>query len=98
MNRTLNNGASFPGLYGMWVNDMGLALVSSDIGAFQIGGSPTSIPIMPSSPFPFSRLAGYGAVNSLFVYHQINASTFMEETWDNSMGGWVSNKLVVGTV
>lgn len=75
--------------YGFWV-DQGKLTGFSDLGF-------GSLPIMPGSPFPFSRLAGMSPANStsLFVYHQLDASTFIEDEWDASVGGWVPRHITI---
>lgn len=76
------------GDYGFWVN--GSVLISFTAHRETRPGS-------PKSPFPFTRLAGTRKDNdtSLFIYHQLNASTFAEEQWDITEGGWISNTFTV---
>ena len=78
-------------VYAFWVNDTGLTL-STDM--FK------TLPSLPHSSFPFKRLAGTSLVNgtSFFIYHQLNSSTFAEDQWDNSLGGWVSNSFEISMV
>ena len=75
--------------HGFWVNKGKLTALS--------GTTLTPLSSMPDSQFPFSRLAGISPANStrLLVYHQLNASTFVEDEWDSSVGGWVSRHLTI---
>lgn len=73
---------------GFWVKNQTLTPLSGDF----YSKSPS-----PQSLFPFSRLASIVPVNSsdFFIYHQLNASSFGEERWDDSFGGWVSNSFEI---
>ena len=75
--------------YGFWVNDKRLVPLASDLF--------DSLPVLPESPFPFTRLAGLSPSNgsSFFIYHQLNASSFAEDQWDSSVGGWVSSSFTI---
>ncbi|KAL8786987.1 MAG: hypothetical protein Q9195_007965 [Heterodermia aff. obscurata] len=81
--------------YGFWVN--GTTLV-------QLGDRGNSnfftVPSLPRSPFPFARMAGLSDTNSssMFIYHQLNASAFVEELWDGSEGVWTSNTITISMV
>lgn len=57
------------------------------------------IPSTPSTPYPFGRLAGFSSAvgANFFIYHQLNASTFAEDQWDDTVGGWVSNLFSIAT-
>ena len=61
----------------------------------------TTLPILPESPFPFTRLAGYGLDGtdgtdvSLFIYHQLNASAFEELQWLGLADGWNSTLITI---
>ena len=52
---------------------------------------------LPQSLFPFSRLASIVPANSsdFFIYHQLNASNFGEERWDDSLNGWTSTSFEI---
>ena len=75
--------------YGFWVNQGKLTSLS--------GSAFHSLLSSPSSPFPFSRLAGMSPANStsFLVYHQLNASTFTEEEWDDNVGGWTPRHIAI---
>ena len=78
--------------YGFCVKDKRLALLGTDY-MFK------TIPSMPSTPYPFARLARLTPAigTNFFIYHQLNASTFAEDQWDDTVGGWVSNLFSIAT-
>ncbi|KAL8792900.1 MAG: hypothetical protein Q9195_004477 [Heterodermia aff. obscurata] len=67
-------------LFGFWVNGTSLAAYTTK----NIGLS-----TMPTSPFPFSRLAGTTVGNSsdVYLYHQINGTSMAEDVY-NTDGGF----------
>ena len=75
--------------FGFWVKNQKLIPLSSN--RF------TTVPSLPQSPFPFSRLASMVPTNGshFFIYHQLNVSSFAEDRWDDSLGGWVSNSFEI---
>lgn len=77
-------------LYGFWVKGSTL-MPFTDISTIF-----SSLPTLPMSSFPFTRLAGLSDANSstVFIYHQLNASTFAEDQWD-STSGWISNAITI---
>lgn len=52
---------------------------------------PAFIPVPPNNTFPFTRLAAATSSDqsTTSVYHQINGTTFAEETYDSSVNGWL---------
>ena len=82
-------GSGAPRAFGFWVKNQALTALLSDPFS--------SVPTSPQSPFPFSRLAGMIPVNGsdFFIYHQLNASSFAEDQWDDSLGGWISNSFEI---
>ena len=46
----------------------------------------------PDNPFPFTRLASVSSADgsSIFLYHQINDTTFAEEHWDPWSKAWLA--------
>ena len=68
-----------------WVNGTTLAVADLDL-------------LAPNLDFPFTRLAGLSEYNDTryTIYHQLNESTLSEAEWDNNLGGWNSNEIVVG--
>lgn len=73
------------GFYNLWVNGTSL---SSDIALYTI----------PTTPYPYKRLAGIGGTKSTWfsVYHQMNATTLMEDIWHVDLGVWTSTAITVG--
>ncbi|KAL8792432.1 MAG: hypothetical protein Q9195_004965 [Heterodermia aff. obscurata] len=59
-----------------------------------------SVVTSPQSLFPFSRLASIVPLNGsdFFIYHQLNASNFAEDRWDDSLSGWISNSFEISMV
>ena len=55
---------------------------------------------LPSSLFPYSRMTTINPINSsvLYLYHQVNDTTFAEDTWDISTGGWASSNISIPTI
>ena len=76
--------------FGFWVDDTPRLSPLKELA---------SVAAMPTSAFPYSRLAGLGSASgtALFVYHQLNASAFMEDNWDNVAGVWTSTPFAVST-
>ncbi|KAG7004505.1 ToMV susceptible protein tm-1(GCR26) [Physcia stellaris] len=79
--------------YGFCVKDKRLV----SLGITEHGFRP--IPSTPTTPYPFARLAGLkpAITTNFFIYHQLNASTFAEDQWDDTVGGWVSNLFSIAT-
>ena len=69
-----------------WVNGTSLSSGYTDI-------------IPTTTPFPYKRLAGIGGRNSKWcsVYHQMNATTLMEDIWHVDNGVWTSTAITVET-
>ena len=68
----------------------GLGIVNN--GAFQNVVSPGAF----NNSFPFTRLAAIPASGSVFIYHQINASTLVEEILDTSLNSLgQSNNIII---
>ena len=49
--------------------------------------------------FPFTRLASVNSADHsmTFLYHQINGTTFAEETWDDSLSFWYPTEYITLT-
>ena len=70
----------------LWVNGTLLAMLSNNAQ-----GRPT-----PDNAFPFTRLASVTLADhtATFLYHQINATTFAEEEWDDSLSAWLPSTFI----
>ena len=79
--------------YGFWINKGRLVPFNHSSSSFSF----ESLPNLPKSPFPFTRMAALSPTNgtSFFIYHQLNASSFVEDQWDSSVGGWISNSIAI---
>ncbi|KAL8740943.1 MAG: hypothetical protein Q9190_006404 [Brigantiaea leucoxantha] len=77
--------------YAFWVNGSSLmdAYVTSDSGTGVVGGI--------TSPFPYARLGGIAQWNEtvLYLYHQINDTTFVEDQFDETTGIWTSTNVTI---
>ena len=53
----------------------------------------------PNISFPFTRLASVVSADQsmTFLYHQINGTTFAEETWDESLKTWAATEYITVT-
>ena len=78
-----------------------LGISGSTIQQISRGGGldlyPTALTTWPISPFPFARLATTSPTNSsvFHLYHQINDTTFAEDTYDTKGGYWSSKNLSI---
>ena len=79
--------------YIAWVNGTKLMVASV------CGGSAYLHPQGLESSFPYTRLATATPFNSTLVmfYHQINATVFVEDTWDVLNGVWMSEIITIQT-
>ena len=52
---------------------------------------------LPESSFPFARMGGFADSNSssFYIYHQLNASAFAEDHWDDTQKFWTSNPVTI---
>ena len=66
----------------LWVDDNRLA--------FLYTGKIASIPLL-DSPFPYARLATSLDSSILYLYHQLNGCTFVEDQWNASSSGWAES-------
>lgn len=67
----------------IWINGtqpLGFPLLNLEPGLRTTG--------TPTGPFPFARLASVTSQSLTYLYHQINGTTFAEETWDDTEGSW----------
>ena len=64
------------------------------IGRGMDGGKDTG---SPESPFPYRRLGGFSPDNGsvLYLYHQINSTTFAEDHWNQASGFWDSTNFTI---
>ena len=78
--------------FGIWVN--GTRMEYFSVREINYDNWPTA---SPSSPFPYPRLASTLPVNStaIYIYHQINATIFAEEVWDEAVGSWRSSNVSI---
>ena len=88
------NGSSFdrwvPAPNGIfWVNSSDSKLVISN---YTSGPGETMVTAIPSSSFPFSRLAVTTAQNdtSFYLYHQVSDTVIMEESWSQQGSIWIT--------
>ena len=76
-----------------WVstNTSSLAIQRLPGGLFGTGLAAISPSEGPTTQFPYTRLAVMTADNatSFYLYHQINSTTFVEESWESSTDIWV---------
>ncbi|MCJ1313582.1 hypothetical protein MMC25_007261 [Agyrium rufum] len=81
------------GNYYFWVNGTSLSGLQVTLGP----GFGSQDP--PPTSFPFGRFAAtsYNSTNYLYIYHQLNASTFSEETFDIEGQSWSSLAITVPT-
>ncbi|MCJ1279240.1 hypothetical protein MMC21_007064 [Puttea exsequens] len=77
-------------LFGFWVNGTNLAAYTTK----NIGLS-----TQPQSAFPFSRLAGttVGGGSDIFLYHQINGTSFAEDTYNFDGGFFTTDYFGIAT-
>ena len=78
--------AAFGSYYSIWINGTQPVLIGED----------DSNPSLPSSEFPFKRLASVTLTDgsATYLYHQMNGTTFAEEQWDDSLQNWVSTEYI----
>ena len=74
--------------YGIWINGTQSALILPPYNS--------EIPTLPSTEFPFKRLASVKSDDGLttFLYHQMDGATFAEEQWDDGVGAWSHPELI----
>ena len=90
--RTSQNGGPdvpFLSSKGLLVN--GTKLLALDKANFQ------AMPDVPKAIFPYKRLACAHLYNSssFNLYHQVNATTLVEETWSEEIRAWSGSEIPV---
>jgi hypothetical protein len=75
-------------LFGFWVN--GTTLNAYTTENIVLSAS-------PPSPFPFARLAIVGRSTSVFLYHELNSTTFVEDVYNTDGGFWTSSNFSIET-
>ena len=55
---------------------------------------------LPSSSFSYSRMTTTSSINSsvIYLYHQVDGTTFAEDIWDSSASGWSSSNISIPAI
>ena len=79
--------AGFGWDHAIWINGTQPALIRLEY---------TDDATLPSSEFPFTRLASVTSTDgsATYLYHQINDTTFAEEQWDFKLRGWLHTEYI----
>ncbi|KAM0802654.1 hypothetical protein BDR22DRAFT_843688 [Usnea florida] len=75
--------AIFDVFFAMWING------TQSVPILAGGGQ---LPATPNNSFPFARLASVIFESTTYLYHQINGTTFAEETWDSLESAWIASE------
>ena len=79
--------AGFGWDHGIWINGTQPALIRLEN---------TDDAPLPSSEFPFTRLASVTSTDRsvTYLYHQMNGTTFAEEQWDAKLRAWLRTEYI----
>ena len=80
--------ADFGWEHAIWINGTQPALIRLEY---------TLDATLPSTEFPFTRLASVTSTDgsATYLYHQINGTTFAEEQWDDKLRAWLHTEYII---